>query len=282
MYGRGVAVSKSDFATYAFALKALIDAGDAARRHGRAPPHLRRGVGRRHRPQVAARRGHQPAGLRHLRRLLLRHRHRAQRLPAPRGDRARQAAHAAMPSTGVDALEAATGVLAALYAARKTYPASVSKTAGIGSPQLNVGLIEGGINTNVVPDRVTFRLDRRIIPEESAARRSRRSCARSSRRSIAAHPGATVDVRRIMLAEPLAPARRQRKADRAAGADRHRGDGRAGRAERRAALHRRPPLRRRRHPDRALRRRARAPSSRRTRTTPTSTCRSTTCAGRRG
>ena len=40
---------------------------------------------------------------------------------------------------------------------------------GIGSPQLTVGLIKGGINTNVVPDRVTLRLDRRLIPEEQPA-----------------------------------------------------------------------------------------------------------------
>ncbi|MEJ0007251.1 MAG: peptidase dimerization domain-containing protein [Steroidobacteraceae bacterium] len=32
-----------------------------------------------------------------------------------------------------------------------------------------VGLIKGGINTNVVPDVVTLRIDRRIIPEESPA-----------------------------------------------------------------------------------------------------------------
>ena len=32
---------------------------------------------------------------------------------------------------------------------------------------MTVGLIAGGINTNVVPDKVTFRLDRRIIPEEN-------------------------------------------------------------------------------------------------------------------
>ena len=38
---------------------------------------------------------------------------------------------------------------------------------GIGSPTMVVGLISGGINTNVVPDRVVFRLDRRIIPEEN-------------------------------------------------------------------------------------------------------------------
>ncbi len=50
MYGRGVAVSKSDFATYAFALLALRDAvangGAKLARHRRTALHLRRG-GRR-------------------------------------------------------------------------------------------------------------------------------------------------------------------------------------------------------------------------------------------
>ena len=40
MYGRGAAVSKSDFATYAFALLALKDNPARARRHGGAAPHL--------------------------------------------------------------------------------------------------------------------------------------------------------------------------------------------------------------------------------------------------
>ena len=42
-----------------------------------------------------------------------------------------------------------------------------SAITGIGAPQLTVGLISGGINTNVVPDRVKLRMDRRIVPEES-------------------------------------------------------------------------------------------------------------------
>ena len=58
-----------------------------------------------------------------------------------------------MPFTGIDALEAANHLLDALYAWRKTWRERVSAIAGIGSPQLTVGLIKGGINTNVVPDR---------------------------------------------------------------------------------------------------------------------------------
>ena len=56
MYGRGVAVSKSDFATYAFALLALQSVAKALKRHGRAALHLRRGGGRADRPEMAARR----------------------------------------------------------------------------------------------------------------------------------------------------------------------------------------------------------------------------------
>ena len=76
-------------------------------------------------------------------------------------------AHAAMPESGADALQAATGVLTALHAERKRLAKRKSKQAGIGSPKLTVGLISGGINTNVVPDRIVMRLDRRLIPEEN-------------------------------------------------------------------------------------------------------------------
>jgi succinyl-diaminopimelate desuccinylase len=40
---------------------------------------------------------------------------------------------------------------------------------GAATPTLNVGVIAGGINTNVVPDKVTLRLDRRISAKEGAA-----------------------------------------------------------------------------------------------------------------
>ena len=75
-----------------------------------------------------------------------------------------KSAHAALPFTGHDALEAVTAILSVLYTWRQSLAEKVSKVEGIGSPQCTVGLIEGGINTNVVPDRVTFRLDRRILP----------------------------------------------------------------------------------------------------------------------
>src|ERR671912_2215873 len=169
MYGRGVAVSKSDFATYTWALKALEASG--AELDGTIELHLtydeeaggnigpgfllREGISN---PDLALSAGFSYGvvtahnGCLHL-----------------EVEVNGRSAHAAMPYTGVDALEAATSVLAELYASRKGFGATVSRIAGIGSPQLTVGLIRGGINTNVVPDRITFRLDRRMVPEENPA-----------------------------------------------------------------------------------------------------------------
>jgi acetylornithine deacetylase/succinyl-diaminopimelate desuccinylase-like protein len=115
-----------------------------------------------------------------------------------------RSAHAARPSTGVDALEAANAILSALYGWRGGLQARTSAIAGIGSPQMTVGLIAGGINTNVVPDRVTFRLDRRIVPEEFPAEVEAELRAVIAR-AAALHPAAKVQVKRILLAEPLTP-----------------------------------------------------------------------------
>ena len=62
-------------------------------------------------------------------------------------------------------MEAATAVLAVLYGLARL-ARTRSRVPGIVSPTLNVGLIKGGINTNVVPDQVVFRIDRRMVPEE--------------------------------------------------------------------------------------------------------------------
>ena len=110
--------------------------------------------------------------------------------------------HAAIPQTGIDALEAATEVLNALYGYRSELAKRHSQVPGIDTPTLNVGLINGGINTNVVPDRVTLRLDRRIIPEETVAdaEAELRAADCSGGRQP---PGISVDIKRVLLAEPL-------------------------------------------------------------------------------
>ena len=110
-----------------------------------------------------------------------------------------RSAHAARPWTGIDALEAANGVMSALYGHRRDLEHRVSSFPQIGSPQLTIGLISGGINTNVVPDRVVLRLDRRIIPEESPE-----AVEAGLRRVIAeaagGRAGARVAVHRILVA----------------------------------------------------------------------------------
>lgn len=79
-----------------------------------------------------------------------------------------KSAHAAFPSSGCDAIEAGTRLMTALYQYRDSLATKHSSVTGIDSPTLVIGLVQGGINTNVLPDNMVLRLDRRIIPEENA------------------------------------------------------------------------------------------------------------------
>jgi acetylornithine deacetylase/succinyl-diaminopimelate desuccinylase-like protein len=113
-------------------------------------------------------------------------------------------AHAAIPDTGVDALRGANAILTALYAQNERYKAILSSVPGIRHPYVNVGLIEGGTNTNVVPGKVVLKLDRRMIPEEDPAR------VEAQVRDVIAQaaatvPGVHVDIRRLLLATALQP-----------------------------------------------------------------------------
>ena len=112
--------------------------------------------------------------------------------------------HAAVPDTAVDALQAATKVLNALYHQNTLYKAVTSLVQGISHPYLNVGLIEGGTNTNVVPGKVVIKLDRRMIPEEDPAE-VEATLRQVIKDAVAFSPGITVEVRRILLARALTP-----------------------------------------------------------------------------
>lgn len=79
------------------------------------------------------------------------------------------ASHAAYPETGVDALQAANTLLTALYAHNDVLRTRRSAVAGISHPYLNVGRIDGGGNTTVVPGKVEIKLDCRMIHEEDPA-----------------------------------------------------------------------------------------------------------------
>ena len=115
-----------------------------------------------------------------------------------------QMAHAAIPESGVDALQATVKILNALYAQNALYKQVESKVAGITHPYLNVGRIEGGTNTNVIPGRVSFKLDRRMIPEEDPVQ-VEATLRKLISDTAALSPGITVDVKRILLARALQP-----------------------------------------------------------------------------
>jgi acetylornithine deacetylase/succinyl-diaminopimelate desuccinylase-like protein len=114
------------------------------------------------------------------------------------------ASHAAYPDTGVDALQAANKLLTALYAHNEVLRTRRSQVPGITHPYLNVGLIEGGSNTNVIPGKVVLKLDRRMIPEEKSAD-VEAEVRQLIADAVALSPGVRVEIRRMLLAESLKP-----------------------------------------------------------------------------
>ena len=204
LYGRAAAVSKSDFATYTFALRAL-EALPVPRR-GRVELYftydeefggelgpgwlLRQGVVK---PDLLI-----AAGFSYQ--VITAHNGCLQMEVTVNG----RMGHAAVPQTGVDALQAATRILNALYAQNVLYRKVTSGVKGITHPYLNVGLIEGGTNTNVIPGKVVIKFDRRMIPEENPAEveaRLREVIAEA----VAPCEGITIEVRRLLLARALQP-----------------------------------------------------------------------------
>jgi acetylornithine deacetylase/succinyl-diaminopimelate desuccinylase family protein len=204
IYGRAAAVSKCDFSTYTFAVRALEavakpthgsvellftydeefggEVGPAwLLKHGIVHPDL----------MVAAGFSYQ---------VVTAHNGCLQMEVTVHG----KMAHAAIPSTGVDALQATNTILSELYQQNTLYLGITSQVAGITHPYLNIGTIEGGTNTNVVPGRVTFKLDRRMIPEENPTE-VEAHLRQLIEDTAASLPGITVDIKRILLARALQP-----------------------------------------------------------------------------
>ncbi len=79
-----------------------------------------------------------------------------------------KAAHSSMPHLGDNAFYRMARVLAAI----ERYAKDVAPTLGdhplVGGPTLSVGVIQGGISVNTVPDQCTIEIDRRVIPGEDA------------------------------------------------------------------------------------------------------------------
>ncbi|WP_395321888.1 M20/M25/M40 family metallo-hydrolase [Variovorax sp. UC74_104] len=208
LYGRGAAVSKSDFTTYAFAMRALkhlVGAGTPLA--GSVELHLTydEETGGMTGPEWILSKGlSKPdfvlsAAFSHH--VVVAHNGCLHLEVVVRGT----SAHAARPDTGHDAIEAAATLLPALYRYRDSLADRPSRTPGITHPTMVVGLIDGGINTNVVSDVLTLRIDRRIVPEESpeAVEAELREVIEAACRPL---PGISVEIRQILLARPFAPA----------------------------------------------------------------------------
>ena len=206
MYGRGVAVSKSDIATYTYALAALRAHAASNALDGVVELHFTydeefgglAGPGwllehKLTRPDFAIAASFSYA-------VVTAHNGCLQLEVTVHG----KSGHGAMPETGRDAFRAGTAILTAIYAEADALEAKKSNVPGIDHPTMIVGLINGGINTNVVPDRLTLRLDRRMIPEENPAEVETR--VRSLiERAVAGHEGIRVEIRRLLLANALTP-----------------------------------------------------------------------------
>ncbi|MDH0093706.1 M20/M25/M40 family metallo-hydrolase [Achromobacter mucicolens] len=204
LYGRAAAVSKSDFASFTFALRALeavaMPSRGAVELHftydeefgGLLGPGwlLQQGLTR---PDLMI-----AAGFSYE--VVTAHNGCLQMEVTVLG----KMAHAAIPSSGVDALQGAVAILNALYAQNTHYRTITSQVPGISHPYLNVGRIEGGTNTNVVPGKVSFKLDRRMIPEENAGE-VEADIRRIIEETAASCPGIRVEIKRLLLANSMRP-----------------------------------------------------------------------------
>jgi len=204
LYGRASAVSKSDFASYTFAVRALESLGVPLK--GGVELHFTydEEFGGELGPGWLLQQGHTKPDL------LIAAGFSYQVVTAHNGCLQMEvtlhglASHAAYPHTGVDALQAANRLLTRLYAYNDLLRTRLSQVAGITHPYLNVGRIEGGSNTNVVPGKVVIKLDRRMIPEEDV------QAVEAEVRALidavpAESPGVRVDIKRLLLAHALKP-----------------------------------------------------------------------------
>ena len=204
IYGRASAVSKSDFASFTFAVRALESLGIPL--HGAVELHFtydeefggELGPGWLLRHQLTKPDLLIAAGFSYE--VVTAHNGCLQMEVTVHG----RQAHAAIPESGVDALQGAVQILNALYAQNVLYKNISSQVAGINHPYLNVGRIEGGTNTNVVPGKVMFKLDRRMIPEENpvAVEAAIRQVIADAARAC---PGITVGIKRLLLARAMRP-----------------------------------------------------------------------------
>ena len=211
LYGRASAVSKCDFATFTFAVRALEAVAKPAK--GSVELHFTydEEFGGELGPGWLLANGHtkpdlmMAAGFSYQ--VVTAHNGCLQMEVTVHG----RMAHAAIPDSGVDALQGAVALLNALYAQNTLYKNIRSKVEGITHPYLNVGMIEGGTNTNVIPGKVMFKLDRRMIPEENPAE-VEASIREVLAKAVSEHNASRdadhaihIDIRRMLMANAMKP-----------------------------------------------------------------------------
>ena len=204
MYGRAAAVSKSDFATYIFAARALEALGVPLK--GGLELHFTYdeefggllGPGwlleqKLTRPDFVI-----AAGFSYQ--IVTAHNACLQLEITVHG----KAGHGAMPDTAHDALQAATRILNAIYGDLARLKTIKSQVPGIDTPTMLVGRIDGGTNTNVVPGKVVMKMDRRMIPEEdpAAVEAQVRALIEDAVRGL---PGIRLEIKRLLLSRALRP-----------------------------------------------------------------------------
>ena len=201
LFGRGAAVSKSDFSTYIFALRALAERGNGL--NGQVEVHLTydeetgghlgpgwlldQGITR---PDYVI-----SAGFTYD--VMIAHNGSLQLDVRLAG----VAAHSAWPETGQDAIEACTRIMQALYQYRDGLSNIRSDVEKIDTPTLVIGVISGGVAANIVPEMAQFRLERRILPDEDPA------LVEADLRTLIldAASGVPCQIERHLLADPLVP-----------------------------------------------------------------------------
>ncbi len=204
IYGRAAAVSKSDFATFVFAARALEALNVALK--GALELHFTYdeefggllGPGRLLEQKLTKPDYVIAAGFSYQ--IVTAHNACLQLEITVHG----KATHGAMPETGHDALQAASAILQAIYAQLPALQSISSAIPGITHPTMLVGRIEGGTNTNVVPGKVVLKMDRRMIPEEDPAQ-VEAGLRALIEAAVAGLPGIRVEIRRLLLSQALRP-----------------------------------------------------------------------------
>lgn len=103
-----------------------------------------------------------------------------------------RAAHAALPWEGVNAIEAMAGVIDLLQ--NELWPVIVRRTHRYLPPSsATITLIEGGVKSNVVPDRCSIFIDSRIIPGETPDQ-IRSEISEVAARALSSFPGTRLTV----------------------------------------------------------------------------------------